>query len=218
MTDFEAIVKKNFERKRHPRVVGVLKESVGATMITKRILNLRVNLTIGEILASAPAMEKQLIKAITEDEAVQFRVYTLGSSEAVKIKKLFLWYPMGMPKANVGLEDGFKITALQNTGAEINVMTKEVMEDAGLAMRQGPKLELVSHTGHSRPFLGGLKIRHPVFVIEHRDHDLVLGQPFLNAVKFCQDYKSDGVFGTITHPQTIDSAVFRTLLPKDPAK
>ena len=28
------------------------------------------------------------------------------------------------------------------------------MEDAGLAMRKGSKLELVSHTGHSRPFLG----------------------------------------------------------------
>lgn len=28
------------------------------------------------------------------------------------------------------------------------------MEDAALAMRIGPKLKLVSHTGYSRPFLG----------------------------------------------------------------
>ena len=70
MTDSEPMVKKNIERKRHPRVVGVLKESVGATMITKRILDLGVNLTMGESLASAPAIEKQLTKAITEDEAV----------------------------------------------------------------------------------------------------------------------------------------------------
>ena len=101
---------------------------------------------------------------------------------------------MGSPKAKVRLEDGPKVLALLDTGAEINVMTKEVMEDAGLAMRQGPRLELVSHTGHSWPFLGlcedvevavgSWKTRHPIFVVEHGDHDLVLGQPFLNTVKF----------------------------------
>ena len=227
MTDSEPVGKKTVERKKHPRVVGVLKESVGATMITKRILDLGVNLTVGELLASAPAVEKQLTKAITEDEAVQFRVNTLGSSEASETKKPFLWYSMGSPKAKVRLEDGSKITALLDTGAEINVMTREIMEDAGLAMRQGPRLELVSHTGHSRPFLGlcedvevtigGLKTRHPIFVVEAGDHDLVLGQPFLNTVKFSQDYKPDGVFGSIIHPQTQESAIFRTLSPQDPA-
>lgn len=59
------------------------------------------------------------------------------------------------------------------------------MEDAGLAMRCGLKLELMSHTGHSCSFLnlckkigvaiGGLKTRHPIFVVEQGDHDLVLG-------------------------------------------
>lgn len=196
-------------------------------MITKRILDLGVNLTVSELLASAPAVEKQLTKAITEDEAVQFRVNALGSVEVCETKKPSSWYSMGSPKAKVRLEDGSKITALLDTGAEINVMTREIMEDTGLAMRQGPKLELVSHTGHSRPFLGlcedvevaigGLKTRHPIFVVEHGDHDLVLGQPFLNMVKFSQEYKPDGVFGTITHPETMESAVFRTLSSKDPA-
>ena len=107
------------------------------------------------------------------------------------------------------LGDGSKIIALLDTGAEINVMTREVMEDAGLAMRRGPKLELVSHTGHSRPFLGlceevevvigGLETRHPIFLVETGDHDLVLGQPFLNSVKFSQEYTPHGIFSTITH-------------------
>ena len=39
-------------------------------MITKRILDLGVNLTVGKLLASAPAVEKQLTKAITKDKAV----------------------------------------------------------------------------------------------------------------------------------------------------
>lgn len=149
------------------------------------------------------------------------------SSEALEARKSRSWYSMGSPKAKVRLEDGSKLTALLDTCAKINVMTKEVMEDAGLAMRRGPKLELVSHTGHSRPFLGlcedvevaigGLKTRHHIFVVETGDHDLVLGQPFLNSVKFSQEYKPDGIFGAITHPYTHQSAVFRTLASQDPA-
>lgn len=90
-------------------------------------------------------------------------------------------------------------------------MTKKVIEDAGLAMRRGFCLELVSYTRHSCPFLGlckevevaigGLKTRNPIFVVENGDHDLMLGQPFFNILKFSQNYKSNGVFGTIVHSQ-----------------
>ena len=68
-----------------------------------------------------------------------------------------------------------------DTCAEINVMTRKIMEDAGLAMQYGLKLELTSYINHSYFFLGpcenvkiairGLKIRHPIFVIEQRDHN-----------------------------------------------
>lgn len=50
--------KKAIEKKKHLRVVNVLKKSVGAKTITKRILNLEMNLTVGKLLASAPAVEK----------------------------------------------------------------------------------------------------------------------------------------------------------------
>lgn len=43
--------------------------------------------------------------------------------------------------------------ALLDTGAKINVMTRKLIKDANLAMRQGCKLELVSHTNHSHLFL-----------------------------------------------------------------
>ncbi|MCJ1343493.1 hypothetical protein MMC31_001687 [Peltigera leucophlebia] len=186
--------KKIVERKKYPRVVNVLKESVGATTITKRIQDLGVNLTVGELLASAPAVEKQFTKAISEDKAIQFCVNTLESSEGLEDMEPRSWYSMGSPKAKVTLEDGSKITTLLDTSAEIHVIIRKIMEDTGLAMQRGPKLELVSHPGYSRPFLGlcedvevaigGLKTRHPIFVVETGDHDLVLGQPFLNFVKF----------------------------------
>ena len=52
--------------------------------------------------------------------------------------------------------------------------------------------------------------------MEAGDHDLVLGQPFLNSVKFSQEYKPDKIFGTITHLHTHQTVVFRTLALKDP--
>lgn len=82
---------------------------------------------------------------------------------------------MGSRKARVWLEDGFKVTTILDTSAEINIITQEVSEDIGLAMQGSPKLELLSHTVHSRLFLGlyediefvigGLKTRHPIFVV-----------------------------------------------------
>lgn len=142
MLDVDPVTEKGLERKRHPRAVTVLKESMGATKITKRILGFRVSLTLGELLASAPVVEKQLTKAISEDEAVQFRIDYVDIDNPVHTKNS--WYSMGSPKIKVMVEDGPKVTVLLDTGAEINVMTREAMEDAGLALRKGPKLELVS--------------------------------------------------------------------------
>lgn len=131
---------------------------------------------------------------------------------------------MVLSKAKIRLENGFKITALFDTGAEINIMTKKIMEDAGLAMEQGPTLELVSLTDHSWLFPGfcedievvvkGLKIKHLIFVVKYRDNNLVFRQPFLNAIKFYQDYKPKNVFCTITLSQTKELAVFCTLSTK----
>ena len=52
--------KETVERKKHLQVVNILKESIGAMIMTKRILNLEVNLTVSELLALVLAIEKQL--------------------------------------------------------------------------------------------------------------------------------------------------------------
>ena len=120
-----AIGKKNVKKKIYPSVVNVLKEFVGATTITKRILDLGVSFTVGELLASALAVKKQLTKAISEDEVIQFRVNILNSNEAFQAIISSSWYSIGSPKIEVYLEDSSKVTVLLDTGAEINVMTKE---------------------------------------------------------------------------------------------
>lgn len=81
-----------------------------------------------------------------------------------------------------------------------------------MAIQYSSKLELVSHTSHSRHFLsfcenveigiGGLKTKHPIFIVEQRDYDLVLGQSFLNLIKFSQKYKPNSIFDIITYLYT----------------
>lgn len=124
-------------------------------------------------------------------------------------------------KAKVRLKDGSKITVFLDTGVEINIMTREVMEDTSLVMQRGPKLELVSYTSHSRSFIrfcenikvviGGFETRYSIFVIETRDHNLVLNYLFLNSIKFSQKYRSNAIFGTITHFYTYQLTMFWTL-------
>lgn len=101
---------------------------------------------------------------------------------------------MSSCKAKIRLEDGLKILALLDIGVEINILRKEVMKSAGLAMRQSLCLELIFHISHGQSFLGlckdvemrvgSLKTKHPIFVVKHRDHNLVLRQLLLNTVKF----------------------------------
>lgn len=55
-----------------------------ASTITKRILDLEVSLTVGELLAFAPAVEKQLTKGISEDKVVQFHINILVLAEVLE--------------------------------------------------------------------------------------------------------------------------------------
>lgn len=112
------------------------------------------------------------------------------------------------------------------TDAEVNIMTRKVLNAAD-SDAERPRLDLVTHTGHHRPFVGvredvpinvgDLVIRSPVFVIESGDHPLVLGVPFLNRGKFSQQYGSEDVYGQITDDSNTHTVVFSTFDPKDRA-
>ena len=81
--DNTSIIKKSFEKNRHLQVVNILKESIEVIIITKCILNLGISLTVDELLASILVVEKQLTKAISKDETIQFCVNTFGLIEVL---------------------------------------------------------------------------------------------------------------------------------------
>lgn len=95
---------------------------------------------IGKLLASAPARKKQFTKAISKDQAIWYRVSLVNIYNALYINNC--WYFMSSSKVKIRLQDGSKVRPLWNTGARINVMTREMIEDAGLAMKKAPSLSL----------------------------------------------------------------------------
>lgn len=71
-----------------------------------------------------------------------------------------------------------------NTGAEINVMTKEAKNWYNLLIRIDPNLQLISYTGHYQDFIvvckdvkiniGEIITKQNIFVMDSTDHVLVL--------------------------------------------
>lgn len=194
MPDIDLVTKKNFKSKEYPWVINVLKELVEATIITKSYLDPRDSLTIGELLALAPTVEKQFTKAISKHESIHLRVSLVNVDNLTNLSNC--WYSIGFLKIKIRPEDGFKVTAFVDIRVEINVKTREVIEDTRLTIKNVPRLELIFHIFHSQPCLGlcedveitisRLKTRHHIFVLEAEDYDLVLGHLFLNTLKFWQ--------------------------------
>lgn len=58
MINFKLLENKTVEHKKYLTVVRVLKESVRITIITKFLLDSGVNLTVVELLALVPTVEK----------------------------------------------------------------------------------------------------------------------------------------------------------------
>lgn len=129
---------------------------------------------------------------------------------------------MKLSKAKVNLEDGSKFMTLLNIGIKINVIIRELIKNTNLAINKGLKLELVLYMGYNRLFLviyenieiaiKEFQIRHIIFVIEIGDYDLVLGQLFLNFMKFNQKYKLDKIYDIITYLHTHQIDIFYILI------
>ena len=60
---------------------------------------------------------------------------------------------MGCPTAQVSLDQNYKLSTLLDSGSQVNVMDRQTMLNAGLAMRRGPQIRLISHNGSSAIFL-----------------------------------------------------------------
>ena len=185
-----------------------------------KILQNEIRLGLGDVLDLSPQLQKLFSQRYKRAKELQRNVDTVrvDSIEVIDTEAKN-YYLASTPKVPIRMDSGTRYTALLDTGAEINVMTEEMMIKEGLPMRPRPHLNLVGHTGHSKNFLGvcedvaisigGFTTRHHIFVVSGADHMLVLGQPFMIKVRASTEWREDGMYMTTHDATTGRQAVFR---------
>ncbi len=139
----KTVDKKLLKKKKDQKIVTLLKESLRAEEITKQILDLNVNLTVRDLLASALLVEKKVTKASTLDEVAGFCVNALWLKSSNESSFIMQKYFISCFCTNVPLHNANEPTAILNTRAEINIMIKSVINGKEFAIRTGPQLKLV---------------------------------------------------------------------------
>lgn len=129
---------------------------------------------------------------------------------------------MGLFNIKVSLENGSKVMAFLDISIEKIFITKKLIKDINLAIKQGFMLELVSYINHNcfcidvKVIIQRLKTRHLIFIVNTNDHNFISGHLVLNYGKLCQKYKPDKIFNTIMHLYMDQTSVFHTLTSQRP--
>jgi hypothetical protein len=116
---------------------------------------------------------------------------------------------------------------LLNSRAEINVMTRRLMNMINIAIRSDSRLKLISYIEHDMNFdeicddvevnIDEFRTLHHIFVMSHANHQLVLKQFFLMNVFINYDYCNDEVYVIIFNSELTQFVIFKTLDRNDHA-
>ena len=122
------------------------------------------------------------------------------------------FYLVGTPKLKVRLNNEIFVTTMINIRTEINIMTSKVAKSTGLAIRPNPNLNIISHSGHRRGFIGiceGAKVRikgvtsyKPIFVVDNIDHKLILRQLFIFETRLVINKEKNKVYVSLKDPKS----------------
>jgi hypothetical protein len=120
-----------------------------------------------------------------------------------------------------------KTMILLDSRAEINVLTRRLMNMIDIAMRSDSRLKLISYIEHDMNFneicddvevnINEFRMLHYIFVMSHANHQLVLKQFFLMNVFINYDYRNDEVYVIIFNSELTQFVIFKTLDRNDHA-
>jgi len=197
------------KRKRGEKLSTRLKQAATPQILLEKILNQTVpDITLRELISCSDALRKLMFASTSPvtpsgEEKSKVHVNSLGFD-----KRELLAYVAATPKVKVSLDQSEGVTALLDTGAEVNVMTQDLADMLELPIRPEGQMVLVSHTGDVAPFIGvcenvrvrigRVEIDQHFFVIPTGEHPLVLGQPFSYASRLTYDYADQKQYAVIT--------------------
>ena len=177
--------------------------------LRKILKSAKLEVTAWDILSSSPTLQDLMFrKMMVPVDGANANVAAAGTRSTVKVGSLgaedgLLHYLEDTPKIACRVGKALKsVMGLIDTGAEVNVITLALANEARLFVRPEPMLSMVSHTGHTKPFtgvcddvpidVGGVLIRSNFFVLDEADQTLVLGNPFIKYAKMTFRYDDSG--------------------------
>jgi hypothetical protein len=209
-----------------PKLVDELKDTAKPEDMLKKILDQPVNnVTAREILANSPNLLRMTFKYLDAPLRGEARSLDKKQTKVGSHRTESSFYSVSTPKMKVRLNEEILVTAMVDSGAEINVMTAEVAERAGLAITPSPDLTIIGHGGERRRFegvcedtpiqIGGIIIYTPIFVVESADIPLILGQPFIFDSRLTLIREEDSQYITIPDPNSNQAIRVRVLQGDD---
>lgn len=143
-----------------------------------------MGLTIDKLLAFTIKVRKQLIKVYYKDKVIKFYLNILELIYLLKFSAYYFCYSIGLFKDKLCLKNKFKVTTLLNIDTIIKILTKKLMKDAHLVIKQVAKLKLIIFTDFTSFLIGlyenmkilikYLKIKYLIFITKAKDNNLVL--------------------------------------------
>jgi hypothetical protein len=228
---------KNSENKRYTIPVKKVKDDLKAATDAEKMLKLLFKqsvqgILVEDLLANCPNLHKRFFGKYVSDTTKNMKgvaqVRTMQSIAAENREKRFLRKnPLAFrssPRMTVIFEGLLKCRGLINTGAEINIMTKEVYASLpGLIMIKNPEIAMISHSNYHILFLGvcedvkvtvgNIEYNVCIFVIDFQaNHVLVLGAPFIGQSKLNLAIKEESgkQYVTVILKDSTSSAKFYT--------
>jgi len=129
----------------------------------------------------------------------------VNSTTAGHLKRL---YACPSPQAKVTLDRDVKVTSLLDGGSEVNIMPRRVFERSDLAMDPDIHWRIDTYNTATNEYLddhgpigvcrdvsvdiGGVDVKQHIFVVEHSNHDLILGRPWERLVRAVFINEDDG--------------------------
>jgi hypothetical protein len=120
-----------------------------------------------------------------------------------------------------------KTMTFLDSRAEINVMTRRLMNMIDIAMRSDSQLKLNFYIEHDMNFdeicddveinINEFRTLHHIFVMFHANHQLILEQSFLMNVFINYDYRNNEVYIIIFNSELTQFVIFKTLDRNDHA-
>lgn len=185
-------------RKKRETLGDLLKGAVEAEAILDRVLTTELTMTVKELIAlSEPMRDLIFKKREVASTAGGGPTPTQGHVNLIALRNPVL--VASSPKVKIMVNGGEPLVTILDSGAEMNVITRQAADKFGLAIKRQDRVSMVVYDGNASAFcgicenveisIGGLRVLQHLYVSESGTHSLLLGQPFVFAVEMGFEYE-----------------------------